>query len=123
MKRLLLCVVTFGFFSAQAQQANPDAERFRNDPLYRDSLVSLFRDDRKPGIATIRPSRPLLVQKGKPGGVVALPQDNMPCIVPDTKDIAKIPNIWSGKIRSPFKAPSPKIPNPTPQTPQTESTK
>lgn len=41
-------------------------------------------------------------------GIYNLPQDNMPCIVPDTKEIAGIPNVVS-KIENPFIS---KIPNP-----------
>jgi hypothetical protein len=31
-------------------------------------------------------------------GTYKLRQDNMPCIVPDTKDIAAIPNAWSSTV-------------------------
>lgn len=45
-------------------------------------------------------------------GVYALPQDNMPCIVPYTADIVAIPNAMPQKEVVPFG----KIPNATPQT-------
>lgn len=38
-----------------------------------------------------------------------LPFDNMPCIVPNTKDIAAMPNAWKGKVRVPFRS---QMPNP-----------
>ncbi|MGV3527604.1 MAG: hypothetical protein ACO1OO_01825 [Flavisolibacter sp.] len=41
--------------------------------------------------------------------VRTLPVDNMPCIVPNTKDIAAMPNAWKGKVRVPFLS---QIPNP-----------
>jgi hypothetical protein len=49
----------------------------------------------------------LVLKHNKPG-VYALPQDNMPCIVPDTKDIAAIPNAWL-RPSVPFRS---AIPNP-----------
>lgn len=49
-------------------------------------------------------------KKAKPG-VYRLPQDNMPCIVPDTKDIAVMPNAFKGTVNVPFIAVPPRIPN------------
>ena len=49
----------------------------------------------------------------KQPGVYRLPQDGMPCIVPDTKDVASIPNVWKGTIRTPYKGRKPTIPNPS----------
>lgn len=51
----------------------------------------------------------LLVNKN--GNVITLPQDNMPCVVPDTKGIAKIPNAWSG-TSVPYMPQYHPIPNP-----------
>jgi hypothetical protein len=48
------------------------------------------------------------------GSVRVLPQDKMPCIVPDTKDIAKIPNAWPGKI-GPYKGSIPNAAQPKQQ--------
>jgi hypothetical protein len=42
-------------------------------------------------------------------GIYRLPQDNMPCIVPDTKDITAMPNLWPS-VTIPFKGG--KMPNP-----------
>lgn len=47
------------------------------------------------------------IDPNKPG-IYLLAQDNMPCIVPNTKNIAKVPNLWRGKV-GPYRA---KIPNP-----------
>lgn len=45
-------------------------------------------------------------------GIRYLPQDGMPCLVPDTKDIVAIPNAWP-KVEVPFasKIPNPALPN------------
>lgn len=48
----------------------------------------------------------------KLGKVVILPQDNMPCIVPETNVAAKIPNAW-GSVTKPYIAPVNPIPNPS----------
>jgi hypothetical protein len=48
---------------------------------------------------------------GKYGRVVILPQDHMPCVVPDTNGLAKMPNAWTG-VTIPYAAPYHPIPNP-----------
>lgn len=45
------------------------------------------------------------------GNIALLPQDNMPCIVPDTSTVGKIPNAWSS-VTSIYVAPVSPIPNP-----------
>jgi hypothetical protein len=45
-------------------------------------------------------------------GIHFLPQDNMPCVVPDTREIVPIPNGWKGEISPRFNPPAPAIPNP-----------
>lgn len=52
------------------------------------------------------------IAPGKPG-VYRLPQDGMPCIVPDTKEVAAIPNGFKGKASIPFTGNPPRIPNPS----------
>lgn len=47
----------------------------------------------------------------KHGNVAFLPQDHMPCIIPDTNAIKPMPNAWSG-ITIPYQSPYPPIPNP-----------
>jgi len=47
----------------------------------------------------------------KHGNVALLPQDHMPCIVPDTNAIASMPNAW-GEITNPYRATDHAIPNP-----------
>lgn len=43
--------------------------------------------------------------------IISLPQDNMPCVVPDSARCANIPNAWSN-LRVPFRSPYHPIPNP-----------
>ena len=45
------------------------------------------------------------------GRIVILPQDHMPCVVPNTGGIAVIPNEWNG-ISVPYKSSHHPIPNP-----------
>jgi len=47
----------------------------------------------------------------KRGNIVFLPQDHMPCVVPDTNEIAPMPNAWSG-VTTPFRSQYHPIPNP-----------
>lgn len=56
-------------------------------------------------------SRNFSIMSKKPG-VYKLPQDGMPCIVPDTKDIAAIPNAFKGTSAIPYTGNPPHIPNP-----------
>ncbi len=56
----------------------------------------------------------------KSPGVYSLRQDNMPCIVPDTKDVTEIPNLWRAAAGLPFKA---TIPNPAQPRSETELNK
>ena len=43
--------------------------------------------------------------------IIILPQDNMPCVAPDTNVAAKIPNAWTG-VTVPYVAPIHPMPNP-----------
>jgi hypothetical protein len=47
----------------------------------------------------------------KKGNVALLPQDHMPCIIPDTNAIVSMPNAWGG-ITNPYGSPYNSIPNP-----------
>jgi hypothetical protein len=47
----------------------------------------------------------------KQGNIVILPQDHMPCVVPDSASVALIPNAWSG-AKVPFQPGFRPIPNP-----------
>jgi hypothetical protein len=49
--------------------------------------------------------------KSKKPGVYRLPQDNMPCIVPDSTKTVRMPNAWKGPKRIPYQSNPPRIPN------------
>ncbi|QEC56796.1 hypothetical protein [Flavisolibacter ginsenosidimutans] len=50
--------------------------------------------------------------QSKKAGVYRLRQDNMPCLVPNTKDLVMMPNGFKGEIKVPFVPAKPQIPNP-----------
>lgn len=47
----------------------------------------------------------------KQGNIIFLPQDHMPCIIPNTSGIAAIPNAWGGSS-APYRPQFHPIPNP-----------
>lgn len=111
MKRLLPLLLLS--FAAQAQNPKFDAKKFKEDASYRDALLNYLsqknqRENASIGGATV--GSPVLINP-KPG-VHRLPQDNMPCIVPDTKNIAAMPNAWKGAVKVPYRSNPPQIPNP-----------
>jgi hypothetical protein len=112
MKPLLLlficCVATF---AVQAQTESTDLQKLKADaynlPLFKDK-ARVFPNNNDSLTSSIS-GQPLL-KSAKPG-IYRLPQDGMPCIVPDTKDIAAIPNTFKGRIGVPFTGNRPRIPN------------
>lgn len=91
MKRLLLLAFVITVTNLYAQEFQPDINK-----LIAHSKVSSFKKD----TSKTTPRQPLAldlklltprVLKLQPD-THALPQDGMPCIVPDTKSIAAIPN-------------------------------
>lgn len=48
----------------------------------------------------------------KEGNIVFLPEDRMPCVVPDTTGIVKMPNAWNGAT-VPYRPQYHPIPNPS----------
>jgi hypothetical protein len=48
-------------------------------------------------------------------GIHRLRQDGMPCVVPDTRDIAVIPNSWKGRVVPYYHSGTAPIPNPQQQ--------
>ena len=93
MKQLLIIAFIFSCFTALAQ-TKPRSFRL-NAPIVmsRDSLGNLSY------------SRGF---KAPAPGIYQLRQDRMPCIIPDTREIAPIPNAWKA-VTMPF---SGNIPNP-----------
>jgi hypothetical protein len=111
MKRLLpLLLSCFLLFESFAQ--DEDVQRFSDEAFnYKKSFnktrqATTFNDSN-----IVRQNPGLLI--GKKPGVYRLPQDNMPCIVPDSTKIVRIPNAWKGPKPIPYKSNPPRIPNPT----------
>lgn len=109
MKSLpLLAVCCFGFSLVRAQKPVPGITEIKPGVFF----------DFKDGKYFIKPVNDssivlqnlLLLQNKKPG-VYSLPQDNMPCIVPNTKDLALMPNAFKGEVKVPYVGRAPRIPN------------
>ena len=111
MKTLLLVAASLACTSVFAQNSRIDRDRFQNEPGYRDSLTALFPDNNRRGQSKIRPTHPLYIEKQKATGIVTLPQDNMPCIVPDSTKTVRIPNAWRSKKGVPYRPNPPRMPN------------
>lgn len=103
---LLLC--SFAFTAVHAQNPPPKMTEAKPGALFQ------FKDGQyffKPlNDTTVVFNNPGLAKKPK-AGIYRLPQDGMPCIVPDTKDIVAMPNAFKGMVKTPFMAAPPRIPN------------
>ncbi|MDB5206902.1 MAG: hypothetical protein JWR72_1977 [Flavisolibacter sp.] len=113
MKLLLpLFISCFAIFAAQAQTELIDLQKLK---AANSEYLQWFRDkmtidlNKKDSLVTLQYGQ--LFLKGAKPGVSRLPQDGMPCIVPDTKDIVAIPNAFKGKVSVPFAGNPPRIPN------------
>ena len=111
MKLLLISACCFFSTSTIGQNLFPDQK-----PAASIDLLTRLRSNAQVGIPGSKDSLILKLkntQFGKHPRVYSLPQDNMPCIVPDTKDLAAIPNVWPGKVERRFKSriPNPYLPN------------
>ena len=109
MKRLLPLVLScFLLFESRAQNGLKNKQDFRVSDSYK------FNQGNSKVVA-INDSNIVLNNlsflKGKKPGVYRLPQDNMPCIVPDSAKTVKIPNGWKGSLRVPYRSNPPRIPN------------
>lgn len=62
----------------------------------------------------------LLLTHPKPG-VHRLPQDNMPCIIPDLNASVAMPNAWKGAVKNPFQGSPPLMPDPSQRSPLSPS--
>lgn len=122
MKRLLfLCLLGFLHAPLHAQIGKIDAERLKTDSSYRKQIIKQLTNQLH-GPQTIILAKPPSVDEAKKSettsfatpGIHRLPIDGMPCIVPDTKDLAAINNVWSGNVEVPFVGKQPRIPNATP---------
>lgn len=72
-------------------------QRLRDRTIRNDSLIKGFQD---------------YLSSQKQGNIIYLLQDQMPCLIPNTKDIVAIPNVWS-KVTIPYKSDHHPIPNPS----------
>ena len=127
MKRLLsLLLSCFLLFEGFAQDEY--VQKFDDDAL---NLLKTYKE--KQHSTSINDSNIVLqnfgLLNGKKPGVYRLPQDNMPCIVPDSTKTVRIPNAWKGPKRIPYRSNPPRIPNltkpwvPTPLTNTTTATR
>ncbi len=113
MKQLLL-LVFIGLLTTNvnAQTESIDIKKFKEDATYREALINRLQTTLPKNDEVGNFSYTLLPQPNLKPGIHFLPLDGMPCLVPDTKDIAVIPNVWKGKVGVPFIGNSPQIPNP-----------
>jgi len=109
MKQLLLLLIGFASFTtAQAQEEGLDTPKIDGESLLRRYKQEHINKSPRDSVYT---SNHLLIPgNGKPG-VYSLPQDNMPCIVPDSTKTVRVPNAWKGPIKPPYKSKPPRIPN------------
>ncbi len=124
MKLLSLIGCCIFFTSAWAQTIKVDVLKNMNRPgvlkpfrnniflekIHQDTLIKKFQ-------------APLVGKKIEPG-IYYMPQDNMPCLVPDVRDLAAIPNGWPN-VQLPFKSgiPNPGLPQQPLPEPQRNKTK
>ena len=127
MERLLTLLLScFLLLETTAQDAGKELQNKMNEVTKQD-LANRIRNW-KVQKDTNDVLRHLGFLEGKPG-VYRLPQDNMPCIVPDSSKTVKIPNAWKGPKRIPYRSNPPRIPNiakpwvPTPITNTTTASK
>jgi hypothetical protein len=107
MKYLFVITLLFLMgYDAGAQISSEKLKEIRSEIQKRQSIIFPF--DTTLVLKNNFHLKNTLPQKFPLPGVYNLPQDNMPCIVPDTKEIAAIPNAVL-KIENPFIS---KIPNP-----------
>ena len=103
MKLQLLIVLLIVGFSASSQTFEVDVPKIMKQP----DALNLFKNNMFPQKihkdSLIENFGVNIVGNMLSSGVYYLPQDNMPCLVPDTKNIAAIPNAWSN-VQVPFKS-------------------
>ena len=114
MKLLLLpifCCISFCAFAQVPDTKNPWTMQLP------DSLLKRFKGNNNEVLKQKlqdymqRKHRPNQLLADKMGNVAILPQDHMPCVVPDTNAIASMPNAWS-EVTNPYRATDDPIPNP-----------
>jgi hypothetical protein len=110
--KLLLLLLSGCLINGNAEAQNDKMEKLD----YRVSKSFLSRLTNKswvaPGIDTSKLLDGTAFLEHRKPGVHRLPQDNMPCIVPDSTKTVRIPNTWKGSLRVPYRSKPPQIPNP-----------
>ncbi len=90
MNKTILLILFCGFSTLSISQVfEPDLKKLADK-----AATQNFQKQNKPQVLKVFPKQPIVTStaiKPKPG-VYVLPLDNMPCLVPDTKQIAAIPN-------------------------------
>lgn len=109
---LLFFVFTAIYTNTGAQQTNAELQQKLQAILDKQKGNNDFvlKEDG----SIVVPYKAKKAETNKRSGVYSLPQDGMPCIVPDTKNIAAIPNAFVKKETLKLG----QIPNATPQTGQ-----
>lgn len=108
MKCLLLAIFTTAAATAGAQEVNPELKKKLDEYLQKRAPNAIPN----PQLKSLAPGLGINAGQNRKPGVYALPQDGMPCIVPDTNDIVQIPNALPKKDLPKLG----QIPNVTPQT-------
>ena len=114
MKRLLSFLFCCAAFSAaNAQLLSGEVEKYQQDATYQNSVIQKLHALKKRSDTNIvkPPALPSYLVNPRPG-IHRLPQDGMPCIVPDMNATAGIPNTWRGEKKIPFRGAQPQLPNP-----------
>jgi hypothetical protein len=110
MKLLMLsafCVLSFCAFAQFPDNKNPQLQDTLKN--FKGNNSDILQKRMQGYLQRKNAQNSLLVNKQ--GNVVVLPQDKMPCIVPDTSGLAKIPNAW-GATTVPYVSQFNPIPNP-----------
>ncbi len=108
MKSFLMLIITaFFFLPVVAQQSN--IQSFKYTPGI--GLEELRNGRWNKVLSDSMATRNSPTVYGKKPGVYHLPQDNMPCIVPDTTKLVNIPNVWKGSVTKPYKNSPPTVPD------------
>ena len=110
MKLLLLFVFCIFSFFAQAQ--NSGAPGTPKQPEVLKKFKGTNGDElRKQFEAYFKHQFQNVLLGSKQGRIAILPQDHMPCLVPDTSAIAPMPNAWKA-VSIPYRSQHHPIPNP-----------
>jgi hypothetical protein len=114
MKVLLPLIICSLTITANAQLNKIDIEKLKGNSTYQKIIMQKLRDvlgrtntDSSLASNTSKPVELLPLSYYKTIGI-------MPCIKPDTKDIAPIPNAWKEKVSVPYVGNAPRMPNATP---------